>query len=634
MKIKLIIFIISLNFLSFSNQLICQDFLQQIDSLETEIILKKGSSSIIAKNIYDIERYFRLFYPKCSNLYLHDILKHYEITGDKKILLLYKSIEIDDNSLKYEYPGAVKKIQELLRISAEVKDSFMLSKAYGLMANISLQASGSVFNGSDSLALLYAKTAYKIAEDSRNIKAIYNARLILSKLYSNHNDSKNAIKLLNENLKLVKQSFIGLDKIKKIITLNYNFGNVFQNLSTYSQAISYFNASLKNAFKLDYKRYLFLNYSSIGYCYLKINDLERSQINYNQAIALSKMIVVNNDKKLHLLKEITELNQKLGSFENAFNYSQEYIHLKDSLVDVKNAKDFSALQIKFNNLTHQFKIEKLNQENQQYQLKMRNMIFFIMLLLVIIVVVILLLRAGRKLRIKEHEILTQKEQMFSLISHDIRGPILDLMYLLNYLKNAINLKDLDKLNLYFSGILSTVSNLYTLNENSFNWLKLNLNRFNFEYTLFDLEVETLNIIKMFEHQLSAKNLNVIVSKAQNDVNITSDRLVYTSVVRNMITNAYNYCPENGEIKIEIKKSIDQVLITFYNSGDKINEDLGKNLFRNQLTNEEITKYSSGGKGIGLYLCYQIVHKMGGKITFENVKNGVEFYLRLPNIKLV
>ncbi|MFN8338649.1 MAG: hypothetical protein U0T36_06485 [Saprospiraceae bacterium] len=62
--------------------------------------------------------------------------------------------------------------------------------------------------------------------------------------------------------------------------------------------------------------------------------------------------------------------------KNAFNYSQEYIHLKDSLVDVKNAKDFSALQIKFNNLTHQFKIEKLNQENQQYQLKMRKHDFF------------------------------------------------------------------------------------------------------------------------------------------------------------------------------------------------------------------------------------------------------------------
>ncbi|MFN8338650.1 MAG: hypothetical protein U0T36_06490 [Saprospiraceae bacterium] len=107
------------------------------------------------------------------------------------------------------------------------------------------------------------------------------------------------------------------------------------------------------------------------------------------------------------------------------------------------------------------------------------------------------------------------------------------------------MKDLDKLNLYFSGILSTVSNLYTLNENSFNWLKLNLNRFNFEYTLFDLEVETLNIIKMFEHQLSAKNLNVIVSKAQNDAKCLQDKLVYTSVVRNMITNAYNYC-HNGK----------------------------------------------------------------------------------------
>ncbi|MBR6444309.1 MAG: HAMP domain-containing histidine kinase, partial [Firmicutes bacterium] len=99
------------------------------------------------------------------------------------------------------------------------------------------------------------------------------------------------------------------------------------------------------------------------------------------------------------------------------------------------------------------------------------------------------------------------------------------------------------------------------------------------------------------------------------------------VLVNLIANAADAIEESGIIDVICTWTGQDVIIKVSDNGSGIPEDILKDIFNPFFT----TKLHEGGSGLGLYIVYNEVQKMGGTITAEStVGEGTTFTMTLPD----
>ena len=98
------------------------------------------------------------------------------------------------------------------------------------------------------------------------------------------------------------------------------------------------------------------------------------------------------------------------------------------------------------------------------------------------------------------------------------------------------------------------------------------------------------------------------------------------VLVNLIANATDAVESNGLINVICTWTGRDVIIKVEDNGSGIPEDKLKDIFNPFFT----TKLHEGGSGLGLYIVYNEVQKMGGTITAEStVGEGTVFTVTIP-----
>ena len=108
-----------------------------------------------------------------------------------------------------------------------------------------------------------------------------------------------------------------------------------------------------------------------------------------------------------------------------------------------------------------------------------------------------------------------------------------------------------------------------------------------------------------------------------------DASQFQQVILNLVNNAIDAIKENGKIEISTRISeIGTILVTIADSGTGIKEEYLKQIFDPFFT----TKDPGKGTGLGLYISFDIIKKLGGTIKAKNQKNGgAVFSINLPII---
>jgi signal transduction histidine kinase len=97
------------------------------------------------------------------------------------------------------------------------------------------------------------------------------------------------------------------------------------------------------------------------------------------------------------------------------------------------------------------------------------------------------------------------------------------------------------------------------------------------------------------------------------------------VFLNLIINASDAMPDGGTLEISVETIEDEVSIRFNDTGPGIPADVIPHIFEPFFT----TKEAGGGSGLGLSVCYGIVKKHRGAITYRNTDSGGCFEILLP-----
>jgi len=225
---------------------------------------------------------------------------------------------------------------------------------------------------------------------------------------------------------------------------------------------------------------------------------------------------------------------------------------------------------------------------------------------------------------KVREINKLKEEFVFLISRKFIFPI-------NSIKN--NLKTLFRENIdketfktlkiveqNTQRLKKLVDDLVNISEIEEGTLKLESGVFN----LREVAKETIESLK-----LSATKKNLELEFSGQGARVTADPLRVREVISNLVDNAIKYTNEFGRIEADIYKKGHSAIFSVKDDGIGMPKEATSNLFT-KFFRIESGKVEKEGFGLGLFICKELVERMGGKIWFEStLGKGSIFTFSLP-----
>lgn len=258
----------------------------------------------------------------------------------------------------------------------------------------------------------------------------------------------------------------------------------------------------------------------------------------------------------------------------------------------ENRLNNDATIIKLQDLTH-FKQEALRSQQQTEELKKLNQL---------------------------------KDRIFSIIAHDLRGPLVNLSEVLKMISNnLITIEEFKEL----SPILNK-DILYTtdLLENILHWSRSQLKGYGINKEYFDLKSMIVNEVNYHLPSAASKNVQIIQDVFPGNI-VYADMLMIQIVVRNLLSNAIKFCYEGCEIDITAVYHKGQMLLSIADNGTGIKKEALKKLFGGDNISTRGTM-NEKGTGLGLMVCKEFMERNEGRITVESeFEKGTTFHLFIP-----
>lgn len=222
-----------------------------------------------------------------------------------------------------------------------------------------------------------------------------------------------------------------------------------------------------------------------------------------------------------------------------------------------------------------------------------------------------------------------KDRLFSIIAHDLRHPLANLISLLELL--LFDYERLTKENIIkcFKEIKDSTDETFNLLQNLLQWSRNEMGNLNLKPTQFMIADSVNSAIALFKQSSGKKNITIDYQSGDN-VKVFADKDMVDSILRNLLNNAIKFSFENSSIIVTDKISDGKVEIKIQDFGKGIPEDIKKELFdKNKVITTRGTK-NEKGTGVGLNLCREFVEKNNGSLWFESEEGkGSIFYFTLP-----
>jgi PAS domain S-box-containing protein len=225
----------------------------------------------------------------------------------------------------------------------------------------------------------------------------------------------------------------------------------------------------------------------------------------------------------------------------------------------------------------------------------------------------------------------EKDKFFSILAHDLRGPLSAFVAATQILTDEIQNMTLEEVKEITLSMKESSTNIYSLLENLLEWSRLKRGIMNFNPEKIKLKLITTACIELLKESARKKEIKISCS-LPDDLEIYADSHMLETVIRNLVSNAIKFTPKSGEISISAAAmSNNTIEIKIRDSGIGMSQELISKLF---LLNEKTNRKGTEGEpstGLGLLLCKEFIEKNGGQIWVESEEGkGSTFSFVIPD----
>jgi len=461
---------------------------------------------------------------------------------------------------------------------------------------------------------------------------------------------------LQQNHALATNAFINALEIYKRLNDKNMEASVLLELGKSNAQLGKYEKSLEQ-YKMALDRWRSLN-NTVGLAtiYNALASLFIENKEYRRAVQNLKY-ALNNAQKVQnqeILANTYDLLSKAYKGMNNYQLALQYKELHNALLDFidkeKNDRDILKMQSRYTlsqqqSVIEQLKFNKIQGENELEEKTRFNKFLSILTGLVVVILVLIffffmlqrknnkkLQMANEQIGIKNEELQqanATKDKFFSIIGHDLKGPLNSLTSFSSLLMNHADSLSKEEIQMLATDLDKSLKNLFALLENLLQWSRSQTGNIEFTKAPFDL-TEVLQKNKSLLNQQAENKSITIELKQKTPVEVNAHEPSIDTVIRNLISNAIKFTHEHGKIKIGITADENYYYVKVADNGVGIPEKIAATIFEINTKNTTKGTAKEKGTGLGLILCKEFVEKNGGTISVKSKEEkGTLFTFSIP-----
>ncbi len=344
-------------------------------------------------------------------------------------------------------------------------------------------------------------------------------------------------------------------------------------------------------------------------------------------------------------KTLYKISKNNKDYATALEYHELFQQLSDTISQVENQKSLALLKTKSE---YEHQKTELILENEKELATQRNYVnLALAILLIFIIVTFLVHRSEKVLKTLNEELKVKtthleknevelkkinetKNKLFSIVAHDLRGPIGAFQGLLNLLRDGEIKND------EFMGFIPKLGHdidhiSFTLN-NLLSWGQAQMNGLITKPSIISIDTIVSENIHLLSETATNKSIKLASQLPENTMAWTDGDQI-DIVIRNLISNAIKFTPKNGMVTVGALEKTDYWEISVRDTGIGMDQETIDKVFEE---NSNITTYGTDnekGTGLGLSLCKEMVEKNNGTIWVDSLpQRGSCFYFTVPKAK--
>ena len=225
--------------------------------------------------------------------------------------------------------------------------------------------------------------------------------------------------------------------------------------------------------------------------------------------------------------------------------------------------------------------------------------------------------------------LDNRDKMYSVIAHDLRSPMASIRMVLNLVVASATPEAVGpELYALLDQANRESEEVHDLLDNLLKWTKSQTGRLTVVKQDLDLNDIIPGVVEIFESIAFTKRIKLDLQKTDAPLVVNADNDMLKTVVRNFLSNAIKFSPEDSSIEIIMAPEGDMAKVSVRDHGVGIAADRLGSIFH-----KGETTYGTGGEegsGLGLQLCQDFARKNGGDCTVESVEGaGSTFSVLIP-----
>ncbi|MDJ1480355.1 tetratricopeptide repeat protein [Cytophagaceae bacterium YF14B1] len=557
-----------------------------------------------------------------------------------------------------DYDQSLSLFFKSLRIREKIRDKKGTAQSLTLI--------GSVYEASGKLdkALEYYQKALKLwttLEDATGLAIVYNH---LGQLYDKRSEYSHALEYLTNSLSIYQKQ----KSERGISQALHSIGEVYFHQKKYDFAINYYFRALKREQRLQLLHAVARSYNSIAACYYETGKYQQAIFYYEKAIVKGRR-AQTRDPLMNAYLGIASSQDALKNYKEAYSNHRIYSQIRDSIFDARTNVEIAEVEAKYLLENQQQEVELLRKEKRINTITLRenrNLTYLMGVLLVALLFLAIVLisrfrikqRSSHLLENRNQIIYTQnvelqetnlklieseatlrsliatKDKFFTIVSHDLRGPLNSLAGLFQVLIKHIDHFDKNELKKFVQDMNTSVKSVLDLVENLLHWSRTQRGGIRYEPELLLLDDIIHELIATVGVMASNKGVHLLVN-VSSDNHIYADKNMLLFTLRNLVDNAIKFSHIGGNVIISTNYKDNLIEISITDNGIGISPNDLQKLFRIDTYHTTNGTANENGTGLGLILCQEFVNRNGGEIgVVSEVGKGTTFWFTVPAQVLV
>ncbi|MES2328821.1 MAG: PAS domain-containing sensor histidine kinase [Bacteroidota bacterium] len=227
------------------------------------------------------------------------------------------------------------------------------------------------------------------------------------------------------------------------------------------------------------------------------------------------------------------------------------------------------------------------------------------------------------------ELNTHKENVLSILSHDLRSPLAAIIGMIEHIRADYDNIEPEDAKEMLGLIHDAAKDELKMLDQLVEWARIKYASEAFTPIKIDLPDAVEKVFNTLKDVAAIKEIN-LYNKIDPAVSVFADKKMLQSILQNLVSNAIQYTPQEGKIIVSAETGAENITVQVKDSGEGMSQEIVEKLFTPQLNTLLKARENKKGAGIGLLLVKGFLEKNNGQIRVESQEGaGSSFYFTLP-----